>query len=97
MRYVRREALLLRHVSPLLQVMKDMAVAWVLTLPAAGVIAYILAKMAAFTLPVVAYSVYVVTIAGGSGCDVDVAAAMNVRERAASEALMQGCCCGRGW
>ena len=47
-----------------LQVLKEMVVAWVLTLPAAGAIAYILAKMAAFTLPVVAYSCYVVTVAG---------------------------------
>jgi hypothetical protein len=47
-----------------MQVMKDMAVAWVLTLPAAALMAYMLVKFAAFTHPVVAYVCSVCSVAG---------------------------------
>ncbi len=46
------------------QVMKDMAIAWVLTLPAAALIAYFLAKFAAFTQPVVAYACCAASVVG---------------------------------
>ncbi len=46
------------------QVVKDMAIAWLLTLPASALIAYFLAKLVAFTNPVVAYACCIVSIAG---------------------------------
>jgi hypothetical protein len=46
--------------------MKDMAIAWVLTLPAAALIAYVLAKFAAFTHPVVAYACCAASVAGSN-------------------------------
>ena len=50
------------------QVIKDMAIAWVLTIPAAAVIAYVLAQFAAFTHPVVAYACSTASVAGDSAC-----------------------------
>ena len=43
-----------------------MAIAWVLTLPAAALIAYVLAKFAAFTHPVVAYACCAASVAGSN-------------------------------
>jgi hypothetical protein len=48
--------------------MKDMAIAWVLTLPAAALIALFLVKFAAFTHPVVAYVFSAASVAGNA-CD----------------------------
>ena len=45
-----------------------MAIAWVLTIPAAAAIAYVLAKFAAFTHPVVAYACSAASVAGDSVC-----------------------------
>ncbi len=46
-----------------------MAIAWLLTLPAAAMIAFVLAKFAAFTHPVVAYACSAASIAGTTcGC-----------------------------
>ena len=45
-----------------------MAIAWVLTIPAAASIAYVLAKFAAFTHPVVAYACSAASVAGDSVC-----------------------------
>ena len=47
-----------------IQVMKDMVIAWVLTLPAAALIAYMLVKFAAFTHPIVAYVCSASSVAG---------------------------------